>query len=109
MLAYLRFGSDPYDVTSFLHIINVPERNIRKITINRILATTESFGVDLFDAIGILVHEEKRIAMGDKKELSSLLELCHNVHKKIIAEVLLVPIKMLLWYSIFTCYVGAYS
>lgn len=87
MLGYLRFTSNPYDRASFVKIINVPERNIRKITINSILAMNDSFGCNLFDTIDIFLHGEKRIALADRTELQSFLDLCHKIHKKILAEV----------------------
>jgi superfamily I DNA/RNA helicase len=87
MLGYLRFASNPYDIASFDKIINVPERNIRKYTINRILDMNETFGGSMLDTIEIFLHDERRLFSGDRNELKNFLNLCHHIHRKIVAEV----------------------
>ena len=51
LLAYLRFVFNPLDSVSFTRIVNVPRRKIGQVTIDRLLAYSDSTGASLLETL----------------------------------------------------------
>ena len=51
LLAYLRFIFNPLDSISFARIVNVPRRKIGQVTIDRLLAYSDSTGASLLETL----------------------------------------------------------
>ena len=51
LLAYLRLVRNPGDIASFARIVNVPQRGIGKVTVERVLEVSRTLGLAPLDAV----------------------------------------------------------
>lgn len=54
LMAYLRLVHNPHNDISFLRVVNTPRRGIGDVTITRLTAYAQQFGISLFSALSYL-------------------------------------------------------
>jgi DNA helicase-2/ATP-dependent DNA helicase PcrA len=65
VLAYLRLAHNPFDLVSFLRVVNVPSRGIGARTIEQFEKWAARIGVPHYTALQVLARQEARDLTGD--------------------------------------------